>query len=191
MRNSTELKHSQIMKPLSQPFVVILNLMSGLFSGAVCMAQAAAPLPTQPGVGFAMLGVAAGQSLISPSMASKLLALNTGYTTTSSQRRCRLTFQVYDSQGQLLKEKAVADLTQGHSAMLDWNRNDLPGNDRAEIRAVLRFGYSGGANPPPGLAQPFTCTVRASVQIVDNLTGRVTFVSSDAKPLPEPTVPAQ
>jgi hypothetical protein len=73
------------------------------------------------------------------------------------------------TEGQLLKQKVVT-LQVGKAASLDLDRGELPGgnNPRAENRAVLLLGYSGGANPPAALLQKFDCNIVPSLEVFDN-----------------------
>jgi len=58
------------------------------------------------------------------------------------------------------------------------------------LRAVLVFGYSGGANPPPQLLQQAaTCNIVPSLEIYDNDTQKTSIVVTDVKPLPGPSMP--
>ena len=84
----------------------------------------------------------------------------------------------------------VAALAVGKSVALDLNRDELAGDDRLSVRAVLVFGYSGGANPPPQLLQQMaTCNIVPSLEIYDNDTQKTSIVVTDAKPLPGPSMP--
>ena len=141
--------------------------------------------PSQPGLGFGMIGIAIGES-------ARINALNIGNATTTQDSSCSVTLQFLDTEGQLLKQKVVT-LQAGKAASLDLGRGELPGgNDpRAEIRAVLLFGYSGGANPPSTLLQMFDCNIVPSLEVFDNDTGRTSFILTDAKQLPPPAVAAQ
>ena len=91
-----------------------------------------------------------------------------------------------------MKQKVVT-LQAGKAASLDLGRSELPaGNEpRAEIRAVLLFGYFGGANPPPNVLQKFDCNIVPSLEVFDNITGRTSFILTDAKQLPPLAIPAQ
>ena len=150
-----------------------------------CMAAHAQPptpaIPPTQGLGFPILGVAAGQSV-------RINALNqTPGLALQGQAGCRISLQFYDAEGQLVTEYVVPVLAVGKSASLDLNRDDLPGSGRVSLRAVLAFGYSGGANPPPLLLQQTaTCNIVPSLEIYDNDTQKTSIVLTDAKPLPGP-----
>jgi hypothetical protein len=138
---------------------------------------AMASVSAQTGVGFAMIGVAIGQT-------ARINALNAGSASSTQDSSCSVTMQFLDNQGQLLKQMVVS-LQPGKGTSLDLSRDQLPGDDpRAEIRAVLLFGYSGGANPGPEVLQQYDCNIVPSVEVFDNNTGRTSFILTDAKPLP-------
>lgn len=151
-------------------------------------ANAQPPTPSIPptqGLGFALVGVAPGQSV-------RINALNqVPSLALQGQAGCRISPQFYDAEGQLVTEYVVPVLTVGKSASLDLNRDDLPGGGgRLSLRAVLAFGYSGGANPPPLiLQQTATCNIVPSLEIYDNDTQKTNIVVTDAKPLPGPPIP--
>jgi hypothetical protein len=97
---------------------------------------------------------------------------------------------LYDSEGQLLKESAIPGLQPGKATFLDLSRDELPGNEgRTEVRAVLHFGYFGGANPGPGVLRRFNCNILPSVEVFDSETGKSSVFTTDAKPLPAPFPP--
>jgi hypothetical protein len=105
---------------------------------------------------------------------------------------CRVALRFYGAQEQLVKELAILQLEMGQSASLDLNRDDLPGNDRLSLRAIVAFGYGGGANPPAQLLQRIAmCNIIPSLQIYDNGTGNIRVVMTDARPLPGPPQPVQ
>jgi hypothetical protein len=151
---------------------------------ALISTAASAQPPSQPGLGFGMIGIAIGES-------ARVNALNIGNALSTQDSSCSVMLQFLDTEGRLLKQKVVT-LQAGKAAALDLDRGELPGgNDpRAEIRAVLFFGYSGGANPPPALLQKFDCNIVPSLEVFDNDTGRTSFILTDAKQLPPPPIPA-
>ncbi len=146
---------------------------------ALAPGAARAQPSSQPGVGFAMIGVATGQS-------ARISALNLGSRSSTKDSSCSVTLQFLDIQGQLLKQTVVT-VRPGNGATLDLSRDQLPGDGlRAEIRAVLLFGYSGGTPPGPDILQQFDCNIVPSIEVYDNQTGRTSFILTDAKPLPQP-----
>ena len=146
--------------------------------------QVNAQTPYQPGVGFAIVGLASGQSL-------RVNALNLGTGSSAPESRCTVTLQFLDANGQALKQ-TVATLRPGKAAFLDLGRDEVAGDDaRAPIRAVLLFGYYGGAQPGPGTLQMFDCNIVPSLEIFDSETKQTSAVLTDAKTLPPPATPAQ
>jgi hypothetical protein len=104
---------------------------------------------------------------------------------------CSVTLQFLDTRGRVVKQTVVL-LRPGNVGSLEVSRAELPRNDsRAEIRAVLLFGYYGGAPPVPAIARHFNCNIVPSLQVFDDRTGEIKLVLTDAKPLPPPATPAQ
>ena len=139
----------------------------------------------QTGSGFPMVGIASGQS-------ARVNALNAARQDTANPTSCNLTLQFLDTNGNLLKQSTV-NLQPGAAASLDLSWGDLPGGDlRTEVRAVLLFGYSGGANPPPGILQQSACgNLVPSLEVYDNTSGRTSLVLTTAITLPAPVTPVQ
>jgi len=138
------------------------------------------------GLGFDLIGVGSGQS-------ARINVLNQA-TSSAPQgpAGCRIALQFYDAQGQLLKELTIPRLEMGHSASLDVNRDDYPGGDRLSLRAILAFGYGGGANPPRQLLQQIAaCNIVPRMEIYDNHSGNIRVVVTDVRPLPGPNQPVQ
>ena len=135
----------------------------------------------QPGAGFAVIGVAAVQT-------ARINVINEAHAGRSAGDgelifSCRVVLQFYGADGKLLKERAVEDLGSGKIAFLDLTAADRPNTEiRTPIRAVARFGYSGGANPPPGLIEG--CKVLPSLEIFDSATGKAEIVITEARALP-------
>jgi hypothetical protein len=143
-----------------------------------------ASIPTLPGLGFPMFAIARGQS-------ARLNALNSGpVVPIQDASGCQVTLKFFEAGGQMVKQASIASLEPGKAAFLDLGRDELPGDDpRAEIRAVLHFGYFGGAAPTPEILRRFNCNIVPSLEIFDNDTGKTSVVSTDAKPLPMPYPP--
>lgn len=165
-------------------FISKADLVPASLATMVMLTLTAAQQPSQLGLGFAMIGIASGES-------ARVNALNMGTGLQGQNSSCSVTLQFLDAQGQLLKQSAIT-LQPGKAGSLDLSSDELPGTDsRTEVRAVLRFGYSGGANPPPAILQQFDCNIVPSLEVYDNDTGRTSFVLTEAKPLPPPPIPAQ
>ncbi len=142
--------------------------------------------PYQPGVGFAMIGIATGQTV-------RLNALNLGTGSSTPDPRCNVTLQFLDANGQVMKQ-AVTTIRPGKAVYLDLRGDgaELSQNDaRVPFRAVLLFGYFGGAPPGPGALQAFDCNIVPSLEIFDTETKQTSVVLTDTKPLPPPATPAQ
>jgi hypothetical protein len=159
-----------------------------LFSTVVAAATMwAADVPTAPGIGFAMVRIGSGQS-------ARLNALNIGASGLAGRNAgsCGggITFEFYGADGELLKRKVVPGLKPGKAAFVELSRDELPkGALTISIRAVLRFGYGGGAPPTSEMIQRFECHLLPSLEVFESATGKVQFVLTETKPLPEPNPP--
>lgn len=158
-----------------------------LVSALIWLAARAQPtpvsIPTQPGLGFGMFGLARSQS-------ARVNALNSGpVVPIQDPAGCQVTLQFFDAGGQMVKQSS-AGLEPGKAAFLELSRDELPGDDpRVAIRAVLHFGYFGGAAPSPEILRHFNCNILPSLEVFDNDNGKTSVVSTDAKPLPAPYPP--
>ena len=147
-------------------------------------------LPTSPGVGFAMVGIAPGQT-------ARITALNVGPGGPVSPSgvapgNCGggVKFEFYGAAGELLKRTVINNLQPGKAAFLDLSHNELPkGSGGTQVRAVLRFGYDRGYPPDRETRARFECNLLPSLEIFENATGRTNLVLTDAKPLPESSSP--
>ena len=75
---------------------------------------------------------------------------------------------------------------------MDLSRGELPKSDsRAEIHAVLLFGYSVGAPPGPGMLERFDCNIVPSLAVYDDRAGKTRLSLTDAKSLALPTTPEE
>src|ERR1017187_2980531 len=146
---------------------------------------AAAPAAiAQSGVGFAMVGLASGQSVL-------VNAVNLGTGAYAKGSSCTVTLQLLDTQSQVLSQTTV-NLQPGQASSLQASRDSLPGaGGRVQVRAVLLYGYTGGANPPAGILQQYDCSIVPSLEVYDNDTGKTTFVLAAATSLPPPPVQPQ
>jgi len=146
---------------------------------------AAASAWAQSGSGFPIIGVASGQSV-------RVNVLNAATSDPSNPTSCSLTLQFLDTSGNSLKQNTV-NLQPGAAASLDLSWDKMPGGSlRTEVRTVLLFGYSGGANPPAGILQQTFCgNLVPSLEVYDNKNGRTSFVLTTASALPPPVMPVQ
>jgi hypothetical protein len=136
----------------------------------------------QPGVTFPMIGVSTAQT-------ARLNAVNLGTSSTMQNSSCTVTFEFLDAQGQVLAQKVVT-LTPTNGAFLNLSRSQLNGDiPRVQLRAVLLFGYYGGAPPTPDTLQHFDCNILPSLEVYDEKSGKTEFVLTVTKSLPPPTTP--
>ena len=151
---------------------VRLFLLTGLVASTLNVVRA------QPGVSLGMIGIAAGQT-------ARAKALNLGNDESPATSSCSVTIQFLDSESQHIKKKVVT-LRAGKAAWLDLKSSELPSSNdlRTEIRAVLLFGYSGGASPLPAILQKYDCNIVAGLEIYDSSTGKSSLILTDAKPIP-------
>jgi len=137
------------------------------------------PAHAQSGAGFAIAGIATGQS-------ARVNALNLGSRASTSDSSCTVTLRFLDEKGTELKSSEVV-LGAGKGAHLDLSRDQVPGEPgRTQIRAVLLFGFAGGAPPGPDVQNRYDCNIVPSFEVYDNATGKTSVVLTDTKPLPTP-----
>ena len=172
-----ELTHGSV--ALLASFALVLMSTVGTTAGN-------AQSPYQPGVGFAMVGIATGQTV-------RLNALNLGTGSAAPDARCNVTLQFLDVNGQVLKQ-TVTTIRPGRAVFLDLRSGseELPQNEaRVPIRAALLFGYFGGAPPGRGAMQAFDCNIVPSLEMFDTETKQTSVVLTATKPLPPPATAAQ
>jgi len=157
---------------------MIVKPLGWCLAPAVFLCAASAQTPG-PGIGFALMGVTTGQS-------ARLNALNMGSRSSTQDSSCSVQLQFLDAQGVVLKQTLVT-LSPGKGTSLDLSRNQVPGaGPRAEIRALVLFGYSGGAPPGSEVLRQFDCNIVPSIEVYDNNTGRTSYILTEGKPLPGP-----
>jgi hypothetical protein len=162
-----------------RPIFLLVALVLLLTSSATI-----AQLPYQPGMGFPVIQIATCES-------ARVNALNLEAASSVKDSSCSVTLQFLDTRGRIVKQTVIL-LRPGEVGSLEVSRAELPGdNSRVEIRAVLLFGYYGGAPPVPAIARRFACNIVPSLQVFDARTGEIKLVLTDAKPLPPPATPAQ
>jgi hypothetical protein len=136
----------------------------------------------QPGVGFAMIGIASGQTL-------RVNVVNMGTSASTSTSSCNVIIRFLDPQGAVLKEAAV-NVVANKAASFDLNYSQTgtqgTAGTRSQLRAVVLFGYSGGAQPGPDTRDQYDCNIVPSLEIYDNSSGRTSLIVTDFKPLPVP-----
>ena len=160
-------------------FLLVASLVLLLTSSATTT-----QLPYQPGMDFPLIQIAICES-------ARVNALNLETGSSVKDSSCSVTLQFQDTTSRIVKQTVIL-LRPGEAGSLEVSRTELAGNDsRAEIRAVLLFGYYGGAPPSPAIARLFNCNIVPSLQVFDACTGKMKLVLTDAKPLPPPATPVQ
>ena len=148
-------------------------------------------LPVQPGVGFSLIGIGPGETARLNVLNHNLGPSAAGPEEGSPPPTCQIALRFYDINGQLLKER-LQSVDPGKATFLDLARSDLPGSDtRVPVRAVLNFGYRGGANPPVGILQRSVCNIFPSLEVFESDTKKTRVIITDARPLPGPSEPLQ
>lgn len=131
----------------------------------------------QTGVGFAVVGVGAGQT-------ARINVLNEGVGRgpDSGVLPCPVTMQFFGAEGELLKERLVEQLAPGKIAFLDLKAEDRTSKEaKIPVRAVVTFGYAGGANPPEGTMA--ACQVVPNVEIYDADSGKTVLLLTEMRPV--------
>ncbi len=142
-------------------------LLFPLLAAGICAAQ-------QPGVGFSVIGVAATET-------ARINVLNEAPDSLAALG-CRAVLQFFGTDGQLLKELTIDNLGPGKIAFLDFAAADRQNKEgRTPVRAVVRSGYGGGANPPPKLLE--ACRVVPNLEIFDADTGKTQRLLVDTRAL--------
>jgi hypothetical protein len=145
---------------------------------------AAAPAAfAQSGVSFGLVTISTGQTI-------RVNAVNLGTGTyAAGASSCGVTVQLLNPQNQVVTQ-SVLTITPGNAASLQASRDTLPGlTGRIDLRAVLLYGYAGGANPPPKLLSQFDCNIVPTLEVFDNNTGQTSFILTAVTPLPAPASP--
>jgi hypothetical protein len=129
--------------------------------------RSALPILAQPSptLSFGMLGLGTGQT-------ARLNVVNLVRTApplavSIAQVPCKVELDLYDGQGKLIKQKTVANLGFGQADFLDLLRSEL--NTTAahvDISGVVKSGST----------QSFTCSVSATLEVFDNVTGVTTAI---------------
>ncbi len=148
---------------------------------AIPLAMAPLLLAQQPGAGFAVVGVAASQTArINVTNEAGAGPVPAPAQDTETVFDCRVVLRFLGSDGQLLKERVVDNLALGKIVFLDLTAADRPIKElRTPVRAVVFFGYSGGANPPRGMLE--ACRVSISLEIFDSVNGKAQIILTEAK----------
>ena len=169
---------------LTLPFITITAFVLTWVMVALPWTVARAQSPYQPGVEFPTIWLAPGER-------ARVSAFNQGTGSSTKDTGCSITLQFLDTGGQAVKQ-TVGVLKQGEAVSLDLSRSELPGDDSlVAIRAVLLFGYFGGAPPGPGMLERFDCNIAPRLEVYNDHTGKTRLNLSEAEPLAQPAAPAQ
>ncbi len=112
---------------------------------------------------------------------------------------CPATLEFYDDTGALLKQLGVTNISPATAASLTF-KVPVPSaaaGARTQIRAVVRTPLSFVFNPGASPAPRAVCSVMASLEIIDDLTGATHLLTTDLrampvfKLLPQATQPAE
>jgi len=148
-----------------------LLLMHGSVIGQERLAPIISVLPS-PTFSFGMIGLGTGQT-------ARLNVVNLVRTpppiAISLFQPCKVELDLYDGQGKLVKQKSVANLGFGQADFLDLLRSEL--NTTAahvDITGVVKVGST----------QSFTCSVSATLEVFDNVTGATTAILAGANSSP-------
>lgn len=152
---------------------ILRSLLVPCFGAALCL-----PAHAQTGLGFPPVRIASGQT-------AHLSVRNTAIPDASGSS-CKINFRFLDSNDKVLKENII-DIQPGKAGDLDLAFKEIAGaKSRARIRAVLPYGYHGGANPPPEILLPTHCgSLSTSLKIFDNRTRKTIVLLTNPAPLPE------
>jgi len=139
----------------------------------------------QTGSGFPSVGIASGQS-------ARINLVNMASPNPSNPTSCGVVMQFLDSSGNVLKQ-STTNLQPGAATSLDLSRDEVTVDGlRVQLRAVLLYGYAGGANPPGRILQQTACSdLMPSLEVYDNTTGRTSLLLTDVRRLPGPSLAVQ
>ena len=164
------------MPPIQKLLAVSSVCLCALFLLAVrsAVAQIAQPPPDPEDINFPTVGISLGQTV-------RLNLVNLGPATpgTVPPGPCRAQLGFLDSAGNLLAPMSQLSLVPGQAAFVDLNRDTLGfpttvTNLRVQSRATISFVAPPDPEIPPGPCH----NMRASLEIIDNFTGRTTLLSA-------------
>ena len=156
------------------------NIMQKILGVAALLAGACAG--QQTGAGFAVVGVAAGQTARINVYNEAVGAKPVPGQDSGSALPCRVVMQFFGAEGELLKERTIDDFGAGKIAFLDFGPGDRPEKEKKiPVRAVVLSGYSGGANPPAGTAE--ACRVVPNMEIYETESGKTELLMTETRPL--------
>jgi hypothetical protein len=129
---------------------------------------------------FGMIGITTGQT-------AQINVFNPGLTQPPEpDRPLSVDISFVDAEGNVQKQTTV-DLASGQSAMLSLNGDDLlRGSGRVQLRALVRLNQPPDPEIAGGGNQSRVPAIVSSVEVIDNATGRTSFVLTQP---PEPERP--
>lgn len=131
----------------------------------------------QTSVGFAVVGLAAGQT-------ARINVLNEAVASGrgGAAGPCKVTLRFLGAEGELLKERVLEELGAGKIAFLDLKAEERKSKEaKAPVRAVVMYGYAGGRNLPEGVAA--ACQVVPNVEIFETASGKTVLVLTETRPV--------
>ena len=148
-----------------------VELLRGLLARCF-VAVVVLPAYAQSGLGFPPVRIASGQT-------AHMSVRNTAIPDAGGSS-CRINFRFLDSNDKVLKE-SIINIQPGKAGDLDLAFEEIAGaRSRTRIRAVLLYGYHGGANPSPEILLPTACdSLSPRLEVFDRKTGksRATFTN--------------
>jgi len=145
-----------------------LLLAAGTLSGQERLAVTSAPAPT-PTFSFGMIGL----GMASTARLNVVNLVRTPPPIAIAQLLCKVELDLFDGQGKLIKQKTIANLGYGQADFLDLGRSELAATDtHVDISAVVKVGSN----------QSFFCTVSATLEVFDNVSGNTTVILANPSP---------
>jgi len=166
------------MRSPRQPFLAVLCL-----SAVPLVAQVVPPVPAPTPVlsqtfTTAVVGFTASQTV-------QLNVLNSSATTTATLAGCEVQLAFYDSQNRVVKQGATATIAPGAATSLSLGRADVPAASATALRVSIR-GQVKTVSPsttavPGTLILAGSCSLFASLEIYDNVTGGTEVLTTDTR----------
>lgn len=149
-------------------FLLSLAAAALLWTQAALTAQERSALPIlfppSPAFSFGMIGLGTGQTA---RLNVVNLVRNPPPIAISLFQPCKMELDLYDGQGKSIKQKSVANLGFGQADFLDLLRSEL--NTTAahvDVTGLVKVGST----------QSFTCSISATLEVFDNVTGATTAI---------------
>ena len=84
-----------------------------------------------------------------------------------AQLPCTVELDLYDGQGNLIKQKSISNLGYGQADFLDLSRSEVAATGtHVEISGVVKVAFN----------QPFFCSVSPTLEVFDSVTGATTAI---------------